>query len=314
MNLKRKKGYCFKDILDLWLQTKENVKVQTKQKYETTIKTYLDNDIGHILLKKLTDDDINNLFISLQNNNVSISIQKTLLYIIKSTLKLASKNKYCEKIEIDNLKIKQPIKKINVLSKEEQIKLEKYLKEKINIRKTCLLLCLYTGLRIGEVCGLKWEDINFSNKTLEVKRTIQRIRNDNQNNDNKTILIESTPKSDTSKRIVPIPDFIVELLSEFKNDKSYYLLSNSLKLYDPRQFRIFFERTLNNVGIKHINFHTLRHTFATRSIESKMDIKTLSEILGHASIEITLKLYVHPTYEMKKNSIESLVKFMNNVS
>ena len=311
MILKRKKGLYFKDILYLWLQTKEDVKIQSRQKYETTIKVYLDNNIGKIPLKKLTGDDINNLFKSLQSNNVSISVQKTLLYIIKSTLKFAKKNNYCE-ITIDDVKIKQAIKRVNVLSKEEQIKLENHLKENVNIRKICLLLCLYTGLRIGEICGLKWEDINLENKTLEVKRTIQRIKNDNKNNKNKTILIESTPKSDTSKRIIPIPDFVITFLKKFKSDRNYYLLSNSLRLYDPRQFRIFFERTLNKAGIKHTNFHTLRHTFATRSIESKMDIKTLSEILGHSSINITLELYVHPSNELKKASIENLVKFMTN--
>ena len=91
-------------------------------------------------------------------------------------------------------------------------------------------------------------------------------------------------------------------------------MSNSLNLYDPRQFEAFYKRIIKKCGISCTKFHTLRHTFATRSIESKMDIKTLSEILGHSSIEITLKLYVHPTYEMKKNSIESLVNFMNNIS
>ena len=99
---------------------------------------------------------------------------------------------------------------------------------------------------------------------------------------------------------------------KFKNKDDYFLLSNSNKLYDPRLFESFYSRVLKKCNIKQNKFHTLRHTFATRCIESHMDIKTLSEILGHSQIETTLKLYVHPTYEMKKSSIENLVLFMAN--
>ena len=197
-----------------------------------------------------------------------------------------------------------------ILSKDEQNMLENNLKEKPNIRKVCLLLCLYTGLRVGEICGLKWDDIDFSNKSLTIKRTIERIKNKDENIKSKTILIESTPKSDTSNRIIPIPDFIISLLLLFRSDNSYFVLSKSNKLYDPRLFESFYSRILKSSNINHNKFHTLRHTFATRSIESKMDIKTLSEILGHSQIETTLKLYVHPSYDMKKSSIENLVRFM----
>ena len=308
--LKRK--YLFNDLLTMWLQTKQDIKIQSLQKYENVISKYLKNNLGNIYIHELSSDLIDNFFKKLKVNKVSISIQKTLLYIIKATLRLANQNNYCDYIKLDNIKFKSNLNRVQVFSKEEQQKLESYLKDKLNIRKVCLLLCLYTGLRIGEVCGLKWEDINFNTKYLEIKRTIERIKNNE--SDTKTILIESTPKSSTSKRIVPIPNFLIEILKKYKTENNFFVLSNSLNLYDPRQFEAFYKRIIKKCGISYTKFHTLRHTFATRSIESKMDIKTLSEILGHASIEITLKLYVHPTYEMKKNSIESLVKFMNNIS
>ena len=302
----------FIDLLDLWLSTKENIKIQSYQKYENIINNYLKKHIGKTSIKKINNINIKKYFYYLEQEKVSVSTQKTILYIIKSTLNYGYKYNYCKNINLNDIKIKKNIKQIEILSRKDQFVLEEYLKNNINIRKLCVLLCLYTGLRIGEICGLKWEDIDFNNKTLEVKRTIQRIKNTDENIDSKTILIASSPKSNTSRRIIPIADFLIDLLKEFKSNDSYYLLSNSEKLYDTRILELFYKRVLKSCGIKYHNFHILRHTFATRCIESQMDIKTLSEILGHSCIEITLKLYVHPSYELKKNSIENLVSYMNN--
>ena len=302
----------FIDLLDLWLSTKENIKIQSYQKYENIINNYLKKNIGKTSIKKINNINIKKYFYYLEQEKVSVSTQKTILYIIKSTLNYGYKYNYCKNINLNDIKIKKNIKQIEILSRKDQFVLEEYLKNNINIRKLCVLLCLYTGLRIGEICGLKWEDIDFNNKTLEVKRTIQRIKNTDENIDSKTILIASSPKSNTSRRIIPIADFLIDLLKEFKSNDSYYLLSNSEKLYDTRILELFYKRVLKSCGIKYHNFHILRHTFATRCIESQMDIKTLSEILGHSCIEITLKLYVHPSYELKKNSIENLVSYMNN--
>ena len=302
----------FIDLLDLWLSTKENIKIQSYQKYENIINNYLKKHIGKTSIKKINNINIKKYFYYLEQEKVSVSTQKTILYIIKSTLNYGYKYNYCKNINLNDIKIKKNIKQIEILSRKDQFVLEEYLKNNINIRKLCVLLCLYTGLRIGEICGLKWEDIDFNNKTLEVKRTIQRIKNTDENIDSKTILIASSPKSNTSRRIIPIADFLIDLLKEFKSNDSYYLLSNSEKLYDTRVLESFYERVLKICNLKYHNFHILRHTFATRCIESQMDIKTLSEILGHSCIEITLKLYVHPSYELKKNSIENLVSYMNN--
>lgn len=300
----------YNDILNLWIKSKKDLKMQSIINYENLINSYLKNSVGIIKMKDLTSTDIQNLFLYLKEKNVAVSTKKSLIYIVRSSLNYAYKNYYIDYIDVSNIKFKLPNKAIFVLSKDEQNMLENNLKEKPNIRKVCLLLCLYTGLRVGEICGLKWDDIDFSNKSLTIKRTIERIKNKDENIKSKTILIESTPKSDTSNRIIPIPDFIISLLLLFRSDNSYFVLSKSNKLYDPRLFESFYSRILKSSNINHNKFHTLRHTFATRSIESKMDIKTLSEILGHSQIETTLKLYVHPSYDMKKSSIENLVRFM----
>ncbi len=307
--MKKNNSITYNNILDFWLNSKSNIKIQSKLNYKHLISLYLKDKIGNININKITKENIKIFLISLKDR-IAISTQKKLVYIIKNSLAYAYNNKYCDYIDLSDIKFKLPKKAIFILSKEEQTLLESILKEKINIRKTCLLICLYTGLRVGEICGLKWEDIDFSNKSLIIKRTIQRIKNTNYDSKNKTVLMESTPKSETSKRIIPIPNFIINILKNFQQKDNYFLLSNSEKLYDPRYLESFYSRMLKKCNIKNNKFHTLRHTFATRSIESKMDIKTLSEILGHSSVEITLKLYVHPTYEMKKTSIENLVKFM----
>ncbi len=302
------KNKSLSEIINMWLMSKKCLKVQSKQKYEQLIENYIENDIGFI--KNIKGEDFKLYFEYLNENGTSISTQRTLLYIIKASLKMAYNSGVCKYVDFTNVKIRKSNRNIKVLTKDAQKKLEEVLKNNVNIRKVCLLLCLYTGLRIGEVCGLKWEDIDFNNKTLIVKRTIERIKNNNPKIKSKTILIESTPKSETSNRVVPISDFIITLLKDFKGKDENYILSNSTKLYDPRQFRKFFKRIMKKADIDYTNFHALRHTFATRSIESHMDIKTLSEILGHSNVNITLNLYVHPTDEFKKNSIENLVKFM----
>lgn len=304
--------YTFNDILFTWLNNKKDIKIQSRLNYEMIINRHISNSFGNIKLKKISKSIIEDFFDSLNKESIAISTQKKLIYIIKSGLLFSYENKLIDFIDLSNIKFRSPKRKVTILTKNEQHILEENLKSKLNIRKVCLLLCLYTGLRVGEVCGLKWEDIDFNNKYLIIRRTIERIKNKDKNINSKTILIESTPKSDTSNRIVPIPEFLIMLLKHFKDNDKYYLLSKSEKLYDPRLFESFYARLLKSCNINKNKFHTLRHTFATRSIESKMDIKTLSEILGHSSVEITLKLYVHPSYELKKASIENLVEFMTN--
>jgi len=308
--LKKSKKIKYSALLNEWLIIKQNdIKIQSYQKYENVI-IRINESLGDYYINNLVKEDIINFFNSENIKNTSISICKTMLYIINSSMHYAYKKNYCPYLDLKDIKIKNISKNIYIFSKEEQIKIENKIKEQMNIRKLCLILALYTGLRIGEICGLKWEDINLDIKCLMVKRTIERIKCSTKEEKYKTILITSTPKSETSNRIVPIPNFLITYLKKYKTDDNYYILSNSEKLYDPRQYEAFYNRFLKSCNVNYSNFHTLRHTFATRAIESKMDLKTLSEILGHSSVEITLKLYVHPSYELKKKSIENLVTFM----
>lgn len=189
-----------------------------------------------------------------------------------------------------------------MFSKEEQKIIECSLNIDESPNELGILICLYTGLRIGEVCGLKWQDINFQSNSLSVNRTIQRMSIDNQSQ-----LVELSPKSESSCRKIPIPTFLMEYLNKVRlNSSDEYVLSINSHMMDPRTYQNQYKRILEKSGVKYINFHGLRHTFSVRALEAGFDIKTLSEILGHADATITLQRYAHSLDEHKRNSMERL--------
>lgn len=291
-----------------WVSSKNDIKIQTKQKYENLIESYLKDEFKEQSSYSIREDMFINYFNRLEKDGVSLSVRKNLFYIIKASILKGHNDNICPLLDLSKIKFKSEKVEIEVLSKLEQQKIENYIRKKLNLRKLCILLTLYTGLRIGEVCGLKWENIDFQNHCLYVKRTIQRIKCGS--GSTKTILIESTPKSLSSIREIPVPDFIIEYLKQYYTKDDDFILSKSEKLYDPRLLENSFKLLLKKLQIKKIKFHALRHTFATRSIEAGVDIKTLSELLGHSSIDITLKTYVHTSHELKRKSINKLVSYM----
>lgn len=164
-----------------------------------------------------------------------------------------------------------------------------------------IYFCLYTGLRIGELCALQWKNIDLENKKIYIKKTLVRIKNPDMTSKKKTIIIIDEPKSLTSIREIPIPDFIIPMLKKisFNITPDTFLISGNEKCIETRTFFNKYKKILKKINIDSYNFHALRHTFATRCIENGCDSKTLSEILGHSSVKITLERYVHPNYENK---------------
>lgn len=160
-------------------------------------------------------------------------------------------------------------------------------------------------MRIGEVCALTWNDIDFSTCTIYVRHTVSRVKTDNIHT--KTELILDEPKTTSSKRIVPISSKLFPILFEYKKiSHSLFVISNKDSFISPRTFEDRFHKVMKKNNIEHFNYHALRHTFATRCIEAGVDVKTLSEILGHSNVSITLNTYVHSSLEMKKNQLEKL--------
>ena len=190
---------------------------------------------------------------------------------------------------------------IDVLAPIERKRLETYLINNMCLTNLAILLCLFTGLRIGELCGLKWEDIDFSTCTLSVKRTVQRITKNGRSQ-----VIIGSPKSRTSVRVIPIPSFLMTLLNEYKSFGEFYIITNAAKPTEPRTMQNRFKTVLKTCDIRNVNFHILRHTYATVCIEKGFDPKALSELLGHADAAITLNRYVHSSMEIKKKYVGRL--------
>lgn len=196
--------------------------------------------------------------------------------------------------------------KIDVLSRDEQKQLEAVANSSDRINRISVILCLYTGIRIGELCGLLWRDIDFERGVLRVRRTLQRVTDTT--GIKKTKVICLAPKSSSSHRDIPLPSFLIEILREHRNpDADSYVINAGSGYIEPRNIQRRFKKLLSTANIRYVNFHAgTRHTFATRALESGFDIKTLSEILGHASVTVTLSKYAHVLDEHKRRNMELL--------
>ena len=166
---------------------------------------------------------------------------------------------------------------------------------------------LYSGLRLGEICGLKWGDIDFQKQVIRVSRTVQRVSNGN----GSTYMLTGTPKSESSDREVPIPSFLYSILEKKRADDCLYITTGSTTFTQPRTYQNIVKRYYRDCSISQHHFHTLRHTFASRAIELGFDPKSLSEILGHSSVRVTLDLYVHPSMEAKLQEMERFTSFVS---
>lgn len=193
-----------------------------------------------------------------------------------------------------------------VLSVAEQLRLEQYLLDTLSFTGLGLLLSLNTGLRIGEVCALAWEAVDLENHTLSVVGTVSR-----ESGAQGGALAIRPPKTASSLRVIPIPSKLYGVLSDRRAAASgAYVLSNGATFLSPRTYEYRFHRILERCGLRSVHYHVLRHTFATRCVELGMDIKTLSELLGHSSTTITLNTYVHSSLERKRTQIELLSRLM----
>lgn len=294
----------------------ENVKSQTKEstqnKYRNLLTSYILPSYGEQSLDKITYDFIeshcNFLLTSggKKGNGLSTKTVTDVLSLIRNVLKFAIKKGMYVPCDGSTIQVKHTTTPMRILSSSEQEQLYKYILKEPTPCNIGILVCLFTGLRIGEICALRWEDVSLSEQTIYIHRTLQRIQN--QSNDGaKTKIIVTTPKSSCSIRTIPIPNELSMILTAYQKSSIGYLLTNDEhKFVEPRTMQNKFRKTLESSGIKPANFHVTRHTFATRCIELGFDIKSLSEILGHATVNITMNRYVHPTLELKKENMNKL--------
>lgn len=194
----------------------------------------------------------------------------------------------------------------NVLSKEEQEYLLGIIRNNLGYESLGYALSLYTGIRIGELCALQWADVDMNRRAVAISKTLQRIYFKNAEGEKgKTKIVITAPKSEKAVREIPISDALYELLERmYCPDKKAYLITGTRKYMEPRLYRKHYEKFLCENQAEYIRFHGLRHTFATRCVESGADYKVISELLGHSSVNLTLNLYVHPQWEDKKRAVE----------
>ena len=228
------------------------------------------------------------------------------LSVMKNIFEYARREKNLQVADISDISVKQPQKPMRVLSRSEQQRLSQYLCFDPSPCHLGMLLCLYTGLRIGEICALRWEDICFAEQYLYVHHTMQRIQILG-SREKKTKVVIQPPKSDCSIRKIPIPDEVLQFLRPAQRNGDAFLLTGLAQTYiEPRNMENQFKAAASDCGISDVNFHALRHTFATRCVELGFDIKSLSEIMGHANVNITLNRYVHPSMELKQKNMNML--------
>lgn len=209
----------------------------------------------------------------------------------------------CKPLSSRIIKPKTEIRSIKILTPYEQKKLEQELIIDMDCTKLGILISLYAGLRIGEICALKWENIDLNNQVICIRSTIARVLDDSK----KSILIIDKPKTKSSTRDIPIASLLLPYLYEMnKKRSSDFVVSDRSDFISPRTYEYRYHKILKKSGLPPINYHALRHSFATRCIEVGVDVKSLSEMLGHSNVSITLNTYVHSSMDLKRSQIEKL--------
>lgn len=305
----------YNEVLDTWLQSKRiNIKESTYAQYLRLINSHIRPSLGKYTVSKISTPLVEK-FIQGQltngrlNNGGSLASKTVsdILTIIKSSFEYASYNGLPVSCNLSKLSIKKKDKEMRVLTQSEQDLLVKVLVTETDLCKLGVLLSLYTGIRIGELCALQWGDFNLQTSTMKVRKTMQRIADNNIGASSKTKVIVSEPKSRCSIRDIPLPAFLVQMLRGYAGDpKAYILTGDKTRYLEPRTMQNRFKAYVKESKIEPTNFHALRHTFATRCVEVGFELKSLSEILGHANVNITLNRYVHSSFELKYNNMNKL--------
>ncbi len=300
----------YKEWLNEWLNNyiKPTCKIRTFERYSQLIDKHISNSIGDYELNDLVPSVIQEFISSLLSNGnlrtrrgLSANTVNGVISVIQCSLKTAYMLEYTKVYIGDKIiRPKTTEKQVNCFNISEQRKIESFCMQGKKKKLYGVVICLYTGLRIGELLALKFTDIDFNKSLMYISKTCHDSPNGR--------VIES-PKTQTSNRIIPLPKQILKLLKKLKaNSYCEYLIADYNKPVAVRSYQRSFELLLKKLKIEHKGFHSLRHTFATRALECGMDVKTLSEILGHKNTNITLNRYAHSMFEHKQSMMNKLAK------
>lgn len=296
------------------LEIKPQIKHSTFVKYTNILNNHIISFYGDKKVKDITTDSIKNFIsIKLKEGNVknksglSPKTVKDIISVVKLILQYAGDLGENTSCNFDQLTIRTATSPEHNINKETQNRLTAFLIEQIDYTKLGILLCLYTGIRIGELCAIRYDDILINEKIIRITKTMQRLQTFSSDSDKKTKIVITEPKSESSQREIPIPDFLMDIILTFDYKSDAYILTGKNDKYvEPRTLEYRFKACLKKCGLNDYKFHQLRHRFATQCIELGFDIKSLSEILGHASVNITLNRYVHASMELKRMNMNKL--------
>lgn len=302
----------FKDISTFWKEEKRKfVKLSTISAYAVILENHLLPTFGNKEIV-ITEQEVQQFVLLKLDAGLSQKTVKDFLIVLKMIYRYGVKInefQHCDwDIKYPNVQENKALEVLNITNHK---KLMAFVSDNFTFRNLGILMCLQTGMRIGEVCALQWGDIDLQKGVVSISKTIERIYIIDSDVKH-TELIISSPKTQNSHRDIPLSKTLLQMLRPLKrivNDK-FFIITNEEKPTEPRTFRNYYKTVLRTLNIPPLKFHGLRHSFATRCIESNCDYKTVSVLLGHANITTTLNLYVHPNMEQKKKCIDKMLKFI----
>ena len=304
----------FQEVAALWKADKRRwVKLSTYAVYVQIANKHILPFFGGMTAEQLSEGPIQRFADGLMAQGLVVSSIRDALMVLKMILRFGEKVNAWPRIlyDVHFPTTARPKAEIPVLPHSDQRKLISHLKENFSFRNLGLLICLYSGLRIGEVCALQWKDLDVVKGEIHVTKTVHRIWLSDGDEKDYGLTI-GPPKTASSCRCIPICKDLMKTLRPLRRVMAddFYVVSNSATPLEPRYYRDYFRKLLSRLGIPPIRFHALRHSFATRCIESKCDYKTVSAILGHSSLATTMDLYVHPGHEEKRRCINRMAKLL----
>ncbi len=300
----------FRTCCDEWLMLKRlAIKESTYSQYYSIINRYIKPKLGNCYISALNSFVVEDFSRDLLlKEGLSPKTAKDILVLLKTILDYTRKKNpgSIPAIEITYPKVQK--KEMRVLSCQEQRQFTEYLLTDMDSVKFGVILTLMTGLRIGEICALRWSDISLEEKVIRVRATMQRVTNFDKNVGPKTKVIITSPKSRSSHRVIPLNDYMISLCKSVhrQNDNAFVLSGSSEYYIEPRSLQYKLGQYVKDCGLQGVHYHTLRHSFATRCVEADFEINSLSEVLGHSSSKVTLDYYVHSSLELKRQNINKL--------
>lgn len=301
----------FSKIVALWKEDKKQyVKRSTFAAYTLLIENHILPSFGEMAL--VEEQDVQTFVFRKLNEGLSHKTIKDILIVLKMILRFGAKNQMTEYRQID---IKFPTGRdkhsIDILNRSHQKQIMEYIRLHFTFKNLGIYICLSAGMRIGEICALTWDDLDVENGIIHVRKTIQRIYVIEEHRKYTEVILD-TPKTKNSIREIPMTKNLLKMIRPIKKivNGNFYVLTNEPKPTEPRTYRNYYKQFMQSLGLPLIKFHGLRHSFATRCIESKCDYKTVSVLLGHSNISTTLNLYVHPNLEQKKRCMEQMSRLL----